>query len=923
MRSRRVRISLILVSALLEGGCADGGQQLSGGTNSRPDASAPDGASMQRAAEPSHVAPQVIRTLRPALPAPATVDSLVLAKQQARLLAFDGAAFDFLGTSTAVGGGTVVVGAPAKTVGSNAQQGVAYAFSQSGGWTTQTRLVAGDGAANDQFGSAAAANASTAIVGAPGGTVGTNVQQGAVYVYGQSGGGWAQLAKLTAADGSANDRFGTSLALDGDTLVVGATNKDVGTTPAQGVAYVFVQSAPGTWTQQARLVASDGAGHDVFGVRVAISGATIVVGANGKAVGTKADQGAAYVFARSGTSWVQQAKLFASDGGASDYFGASVAISGTNVLVGAYNHSIGANPYQGAAYVFARSALGTWSQQAKLVASDASSRDFFGSSVAISGTTALVGAEQVTVGINVSQGATYVFSQDATGAWTQQARFVGAAGGQLDNFGGSIALDGTTAVVGAAKVSFGPTTYQGAAYVFVPAHTNGDACAIANDCLSGLCVDGVCCDRGCNQQCEACDVAGALGTCTTVLGQPHGTRASCTGTGLGTACGQACNGIDATRCIYALATAACGANTCSGGTATHTGSCDYAGSCISATSTCDAYDCGTTACRTTCATSTDCAAGFRCAAPTCVPRDGLGKACTDATSCASGLFCTDGVCCGVADCGAGKSCALSSGLGVCKKKIGTACGASTECDSQLCVDGYCCNAPCTGPCEACDVSVALGLCVPVTDAPHGARPKCDPGTASERCSATTCDGTDRKACNGHVGSAVQCREAACVDGAQTLAAKCTGLGTCQEVQATHCAPYVCGATACLSACTTAADCVDGNRCDTATGKCVASGSCSSDFTTATSPTGEIVRCYPVLCIPSKGTCGETCLSAADCASPFVCDHGSCVNPPTEASGSGGCSAALPATSEGHGVGGFALVAFVLGVAARRRRSAQR
>jgi hypothetical protein len=184
--------------------------------------------------------------------------------------------------------------------------------------------------------------------------------------------------------------------------LVGALGCTVGGNTAQGVVYVFVQNSDGSWGQQAELTASDGAAYDNFGASVAVEGATLVAGAPGHG-----HQGAAYIFAQNNGAWGQQVELTASDATAGSDFGDSVAISGTTVLVGACSQ--GPNFQQGAAYLFGEDG-GTWVQQAELIASDGAEYDLFGYSVAISGNIALVGAYYHQVGANRDQGAAYVFS---------------------------------------------------------------------------------------------------------------------------------------------------------------------------------------------------------------------------------------------------------------------------------------------------------------------------------------------------------------------------------------------------------------------------------------------------------------------------------------------------------------------------------
>src|SRR5205085_941741 len=174
---------------------------------------------------------------------------------------------------------------------------------------------------------------------------------------------FTQFGNLTASDGAADDLFGDSVALSGDAALVGAVFDAIGANSNQGSAYVFVRSGT-TWTQQQKLTASDGATNDQFGRSVALSGNTALVGADGG----NANQGSAYVFVRSGTIWMQQQKLIASDGAVGDFFGVSVALSGETVFVAASSDDIGANASQGSAYVFVRTGT-AWTQQQKLTAS--------------------------------------------------------------------------------------------------------------------------------------------------------------------------------------------------------------------------------------------------------------------------------------------------------------------------------------------------------------------------------------------------------------------------------------------------------------------------------------------------------------------------------------------------------------------------
>ena len=311
------------------------------------------------------------------------------------------------------------------------------------GLAEQQKLTAAYGAANDLFGDPVAICGDTVVVGASNNEIGGNYRQGSVNVFVRDGATWTHQQRLTADDGAASDTFGDSVAISGDTVIVRATRASPGGNTEQGAAYVFTRNGA-TWTQQQKLTASDGVAYDYFG-EVAISGNTAVVGASGQDIGGNLYQGAAYVFTRSGATWTQQQKLTASDGAAYDYFG-EVAISGDTVLIGAAWDDIGGNANQGSAYVFTRSGA-TWTQQEKLTASDGAAYDYFGQ-VAISGDTVLIGAAWDDIGGNANQGSAYVFTRSGA-TWTQQQRLTASDGASNSNFGNSVAISGDTVVVGA------------------------------------------------------------------------------------------------------------------------------------------------------------------------------------------------------------------------------------------------------------------------------------------------------------------------------------------------------------------------------------------------------------------------------------------------------------------------------------------
>ena len=295
---------------------------------------------------------------------PVTIDPTFT--QQQKLEASDAAAGDFFGASVAISGETVVVGARFDDGAAGVDQGSAYVFVRSGGvWSQQQKLEASDAAAVDRFGISVAISGETIVIGADGDNGAAGISQGSAYVFVRSGGVWTQQQKLEAADAAANDLFGNPVAISGETIVVGARNDDGAAGNAQGSAYVFVRSgeesgaSSRSWRPRTRGQATGSVSRWQSAAR------TVVIGAEADDGAAGSDQGSAYVFVRSGGVWTQHQKLEASDAAAADEFGHAAAISGETVVVGARLDDGAAGDAQGSAYVFVRSG-GVWSQQQKL-----------------------------------------------------------------------------------------------------------------------------------------------------------------------------------------------------------------------------------------------------------------------------------------------------------------------------------------------------------------------------------------------------------------------------------------------------------------------------------------------------------------------------------------------------------------------------
>ena len=422
--------------------------------------------------------------------------------------------YDDFGHSVSVDGDTAIVGAP----GTSAEYGAVHVFTRiRGGWSHQQKITVSDGF-HSHFDARLPGSAVGKSVDIDGDTViaGAN---GAAYIFTHSGNSWSQQQKIVASDGGRNDQFGFSVAIDGNTAIVGA--RDHGK-EYEGAAYIFTKIGT-TWSQQQKIQASDKATRDYFGSSVAIDGETAIVGAHRKnqevdGNDKRYDTGSAYIFTRVSNSWSQQQKIVASDRSRDDQFGFSVDIDGDTAVVGTCTkrQEMDGTPVGlGSAYIFTRSE-NSWSQQQKIVAGDrdTSGRDGFGCSVAVDGDIVVVGAQYMDDNGNskksniagdrtindadgfdqsvvdrdtawvsalhedkdkknrkTNAGVAYIFTRTGT-AWTQRKKIMAPFSEQYDRFGKSIALSGDTAIVGAK----GRSSRGGMAYIFAPFDGVCDTC---------------------------------------------------------------------------------------------------------------------------------------------------------------------------------------------------------------------------------------------------------------------------------------------------------------------------------------------------------------------------------------------------------------------------------------------------------------
>jgi len=447
---------------------------------------------------------------------PVEVDPLIWAEQQDLVASDPGPTPDAFGQAVAVDGDTLLVGAPG-----NQGFGSAYLFVRSGPTWSFAQEFTGD---SHSFGQTVSLSGDTALTGASD----VNEGRGAAYVFSRSGTTWAEQQMLVDPGGSPDDSFGAAVATSGDTAVIGAPGLIMA-----GVAYVFA-FAGGTWTQQQALtdgmVILDAGESDGFGGAVALSGDTLLVGAPNDA----STSGAAYVFVRSGTTWTLQQKLVPVGGVPGGNFGVAVALDGDTAALGDWN----ATSNEGLVHVFGRTGT-VWTQTQVIAAVPTIAS--FGASVALNGGTLVAGGNTYAG----PSGGVYVYTPSSGGALALVEVLTPQPAVSGNGFGIAVAVSGNTVAAGA------PLSLKGAgsAYVFVVGSTLGDACTAPEQCFSGLCVDGVCCNFA------ACPAAGPC----------NATEHCQAGTGLcsitplneGTAC------TDPAACVLA---GTCTAGVCSGGT---------------------------------------------------------------------------------------------------------------------------------------------------------------------------------------------------------------------------------------------------------------------------------------------------------------------------------------------------------------------
>lgn len=421
---------------------------------------------------------------------PVTVDPLVWIYSHA-LVASDASKDALLGAAVAMSGDTVVAGAPGATVGGMTEAGAAYVFTRGTGLFSQEgKLVASDASNRQKFGVTVAVSGDTAVVGAPWTDLSGKIWAGAAYVFTRSAGVWTQQAKLIASDGVAYDEFGSAVAIDGDSIVVGARYHDPMGLSGAGAGYVFTRAA-GVWSEKAKLLATAGRDQDQLGSAVALDGKTAILAAPNADVtrlGSTYRAGAVFVFVESGGVWTQQARLV-SPGALSDSlrYGSGVALAGDTLLIAPSGLDAG--------HAFVRSGT-SWSLQATLT----EVLEYPRAPVAFASET----------GVFRTNNEALIFRRSGT-TWGSASKVYGYYARGSAAYASGLAVQGDWLLVGDSGADAGTVGGAGAlfAYHLEMQRANGQPCTAESDCVSGYCTDGVCCNVSCHSsgnECQVCSV---------------------------------------------------------------------------------------------------------------------------------------------------------------------------------------------------------------------------------------------------------------------------------------------------------------------------------------------------------------------------------------------------------------------------------
>ena len=394
------------------------------------------------------------------MPVDGQAQGWIIPVEGAKFIASNAAPGEAFGDAVAIDGDTALVG-QYHGLNPGGPPGSVIVFQRSGSsWTEQAVLVASDGLSSDHFGFAVDLNGDTAVVGAWSDDHAGGLDAGAVYVFTRSGSTWTEEAKLTASDATSGDHFGYAVSLSGDYLAIGAQ----GVAGHRGAAYVFVRNGD-SWQEQEKLTASDADQGAAFGNALAVAGSTVVIGApSDNLAGLATHAGSTYVFDWNGSTWTETAKLTAPTPAHDDGFGVVVDLDGDTLAVGCGwdDHAGGAEA--GSAHVYTRSGS-SWSHQATLVASDAESGAYFGLALALDTDLLVVGAPWDDTAGGLQACSAYVFARSGSN-WIEQAKLLGSDSAAEDDFGSAVDLDAGVTIIGAPGNDSAAGVDVGAAYAF-------------------------------------------------------------------------------------------------------------------------------------------------------------------------------------------------------------------------------------------------------------------------------------------------------------------------------------------------------------------------------------------------------------------------------------------------------------------------
>ena len=385
--------------------------------------------------------------------------------QQAKLSPGSPATNQLFGRIIAAYGDWAVFGQPNKTIGTNSEQGAVYVYLRSGSsWSLMQTLTASDGASGDNFGCSVVLNQNSMIIGAYGKNAAAGNDVGAVYVFGRVGSLWTETQKLTPNDGQANSRFGMSVAINSNTIFVGASHASTPISTNAGAVYTFTLSGF-TWVQQQKLTAFDATAQVGFGGNISVSGTSLAVTTSYSPF-NNTPPGAIYLFTQSAGIWFYQQKLTSPNPQSppSAQYGRAISMSGNTLAVVGEIGFVWEKVY---VYVLSG---GTWVLQQTVTSPDEESTAF-GSNLALEENRLVIGCEQDVILSAQDRGSAYVYERNGT-VWNLRQKLIAADGVATDRFGDNVALSGNTIIVGAPQADILGTQNQGAASVFTLQYGN-------------------------------------------------------------------------------------------------------------------------------------------------------------------------------------------------------------------------------------------------------------------------------------------------------------------------------------------------------------------------------------------------------------------------------------------------------------------